>query len=174
MQKIPSTAVAMFAAGLTGVMLTITAAPAVADSTTFRDPRGDAPARYDLTTVSVDNTPDRFTVRVRLRDLRARGTQIFGVGISSLDSSTYYSVHTVRRPSSAVTTELTRYDDGSATVPCRIGSTWRPKADIIRVSLPRGCLSTRGALRVSVFIGVGDGSAGDPTDFTKTVRVGQS
>lgn len=162
------------AASAAGALLMSTIAPAHADSVSFRDPRGDAPARYDLTTVAVANTLNRFIARVRVRDLRARGTQVLAVSISSPDYSESYALHTVRRPSGATTAELTSFAGEQATSSCAIRRTWRPKTDVIRVSVARGCIETRGALRVSVGIGSGDGSAGDPTDFTKSVRLGQS
>lgn len=164
-----------FMTGLLVIAINITATPvAVADSTSFRDPRGDAPARYDITTVGIANAAERLTARVRVLDLVARGTQIFGVGISSPDGSRYYVLHVVRRPSGATTAELTGFSSGAEPVACRISRSWSPQTDVIRVAVPRSCIKTRGALRTSVFIGAGDGSAGDPADFTKTIRVGQS
>lgn len=51
---------------------------------------------------------------------------------------------------------------------------WRLARDEIRVSMPRDCIKQDGAIRVSTLIGAGDGTAGDPADWTKAVRVGQS
>lgn len=156
------------------LLLASASTPAAADTTSFRDPRGDAPARYDLTAVTVANTTDNLTVRVRVRDLLARGTQITGVGISSPDGSSYYILHSIRRASGATTSKLTDYSVGADPVACRIASNWAPRADVIRISMPRTCVANRGALKVAVFLGAGDGSSGDPADNTKTIRIGQS
>jgi hypothetical protein len=151
-----------------------TAAPAAADTTTFRDPRGDARARYDLTTVTVANGNDRLTVTAHLGNLRGGGTQILGLSLDPTRGGTTYSLFTVRRPSGKTTASLTGYGSRSAiAVQCKIARTWKPAKDTVVVSFPRDCVGEQGALRVSAYIGAGDGSSGDPADWTKTVRVGQ-
>ena len=158
---------------LVGVVLAATMAPAQADSASLRDPRGDAPARFDLTKVTVSNSSERLYVRVRVQDLRGQGTQIFGVGISSHSYTDYYSMNIVRRPSGSTRAELVDFGSDGAVVPCKISRDWLPRADVIRVSIPRQCIGIRGPLRISADIGAGNGSAGDPADFTKSIRVSQ-
>jgi hypothetical protein len=149
-----------------GVTITV-ADPALADTTTFKDPPGDAPARYDLTRITIENTTDAVTVHQRVRDLRGDRTQIFGVSVSTHTNS--YLVQTVRRKNGVVTNRFLS-GDGSK---CAIRSRWRPARDTIRMRIPRDCLVGAGAVRLSAFIGAGDGTFGDPWDFTKRVRVGQ-
>jgi hypothetical protein len=154
------------------VLVITTAAPAAADTVSFRDNRGDAPARYDLTRVKVINGQDDVVVTTRVRNLRGDRTQILGFGLTVAGDEGSYTLHTVRRASGNVTAKLWRYDsDGQTEVACNTRAKWRPAKDIIRVSVAQGCLEMQGGVRVNLYIGAGDGTAGDPVDWTKTVRV---
>ena len=103
-------------------------------------------------------------VTQRVRDLRGRGTQIFGLNVVA--GSSRAVIHTVRG------------DDGETTMRV-VGQTvcrgararWRLAEDTIRISMPRQCIAQQGALRFSTMIGAGDGTADDPADWTRMVRV---
>lgn len=150
-----------------------TAMPAAADTVRFRDERGDAPARHDLTAVRVANTDAKITVVTHVRDLRGGRTQIFAFEARPTRATASYMLQTVRYPSGRTTARLTRYDDNQAIkVDCDIAQAWKPAGDTIRVSFPRRCVEP-GPVRVGLFIGAGDGRGGDPADWTHAVRVGQ-
>ncbi|MXG91328.1 hypothetical protein [Nocardioides flavescens] len=155
-------------AGL-GVLLLLAPSPATAAQKTLVDARRDAPARFDITTVRATNTTGRLTVSTRFRALDGDGTQIFGFSVQSSDRSESYMVTAVRRPSGRVKTVI----DGTApTDQCTTDTTWSPRQDVIEVSVVGQCLLP-GAVRVTTFVGAGDGSYGDPSDFTRGFRVPQ-
>ncbi|MDO9377506.1 MAG: hypothetical protein Q7T56_01555 [Nocardioidaceae bacterium] len=65
----------------TGVVVALAGSPASAQTKVRADPRGDSPARTDITGVKVQNTADRFAVTVRLADVRPGRTAVaFGSG----------------------------------------------------------------------------------------------
>jgi hypothetical protein len=146
------------------------AGPASAASVGFSDARGDAEPRYDITRVVASNGEQRLTVRARVPRLQGRGTQILAVHLQSGAST--YSLHSVRRSSGRVVTRLTSWD-GVEQSQARCGSraTWRIARGVVRVVIPQRCLDRRGPVRLSVLTGAGDGTAGDPADWTRTVRV---
>ena len=117
-----------------GLLATLTVAmladsPAVADSKSVRDPRGDAPARFDLTTVHATNSVSDITVRAHIRDLQGHETQIFGVTLRPVSGDSYYTLATVRRKSGRTTARLDTIDStGNFTeVPCHILASGGPR-----------------------------------------------
>ena len=106
-------------------------------------------------------------VKQQVRDLRGRGPQIFGFNVVA--GSEALMVQTVSRGNGAVTVRVISERECSG-----VQARWRLASDEIRVSMPRDCIGQDGAIRVSTLIGAGDGTAGDPADWTKAVRVGQS
>ena len=151
----------------TATLMVCTAPLAAADAVTFTDPRGDAPSRYDLTRTTVTNADGGIVVAQRVRDLRGRRTQIFGFNFSGPGGNGI--VHSVRRKDGTVRNRLIGSESGTE---CEIRARWRLGRDSIRVRLARECIEG-GVLRVSTLIGAGNGSAGDPIDWTKTVAVRQ-
>lgn len=157
---------------VTAATLAVTG-PASAASLSFTDQRGDAPARFDLTRVTVQNTDVWLTVTTRLRDLKAAGTQVFGFTVGPSRGSTTYMVYSVRRPNGRVQNRLDAVANGDLLhLRCRIRARWQPAREVIRVSVPRDCI-TEGRVRTNAYIGKGDGTAGDPWDWTRSVTVGQ-
>jgi hypothetical protein len=141
--------------------------PAHADTLAFSDPRGDAPARFDLTRTTITNGQDRVLVKQRVRDLRGGGSQIFGFNLVA--GSDAVAVQTVRGGNGAVTVRAIGERECAGA-----HARWRVAKNEIRVSMPRECIEQGGTIRVSTMIGAGDGTAGDPADWTKAVRVAQS
>jgi hypothetical protein len=154
---------------LLGVLLVLVPSPATAAQKTFVDERGDAPARFDIASARIDNSVGQLRVTTRFRALDASGTQIYGFLVTSNDRSESYMLTAVRRPSGRVTTRVT------STLPldqCTFDTSWSPRKDTIDVRVSGEC-TVPGAVRVSTFIGAGDGSYGDPADFTREVRARQ-
>src|SRR3954452_22640725 len=143
------------------------ASSASADTLTFTDRRGDAPARYDLTRTRVTNGDTRVVVWQRVTNLRGGRSQIYGFNSFAGDDVTV--VQTVRRKDGTVRNKV--FDSAGRRVPCAVHARWRLGTNLIRISMPRHCITGRGAMRVSTFIGAGTGTAGDPADWTRTVRV---
>ncbi|MDN4161086.1 hypothetical protein [Nocardioides abyssi] len=151
----------------------LTQVPAYADTVTFADPRRDAVARYDLTNVSIANGEDRIVVRARVRDLSGKGTQVFGFSLQPTDLDVTYMAYSVRKASGKTRNRLTGYDSsGAIETDCAVTATWRPHKNTIRVAVPRTCIPD-GAIRTNLYIGAGNGTAGDPADWTKNVTVKQ-
>lgn len=160
------------AAGV-ATLLVAAAVPAEAGRIAFSDPRGDAPARYDITRVRIVNSDQVLTVQAHVRHLRSRGTQIFVANFSLHHYDYAYWVGTVRHADGRVTTRASGYEQGEQTaVRCHITSSWRIRQSLIAFSLPRDCFHA-GTVTSNAAIGVGDGSGGDPTDWTRNVRVPQ-
>lgn len=160
--------VAAALAPLLGVIVVLlSVAPASAATRSFRDPRGDAPARFDLIRVGVANG-DVVSVRSKVRNLEAGITQIYVFNLTPVRSNTNYYAKTVRRANGTVTAKLYR---GGSAVDCGVHGRWRLGRSDVRISLPQDCLSEHRRIRVNAAIGRGNGSAGDPADWTKTVGV---
>ena len=147
--------------------LTLKGFKSFADTTTLTDPRGDASVRFDLTRATISNGQDRIVVTQRVRDLRGRGTQVFGLNVVAGSRRTV--IHTVRGDNGEITTRVV-----GQTVCRGARARWRLAEDTIRISMPRQCIAPHGALRFSAMIGAGDRNAGDPADWTRMVRVEQS
>ncbi len=154
------------------VMVLAMPTPTAAATVSFEDKSGDAPARFDITRVTFVNSAKVISVKSRFRDLRASGTQIFGTSLTVKGIDGSYAASTVRRAKGAITAELWRYDgDGAAQVDCDVRARWRLGRDVIRLRFPQSCLADQGRVTASAYVGAGDGSAGDPADWTRTVPV---
>ena len=157
----------------TAALLVWAPSAAVAGTTTVVDPRGDAPARHDLTSVRLRNDADRLGAELRVRDLRGAGDQVVGLFLRSRRTEVSYAVTTHRGANGRVDVRLDRSggpDDGS--VPCDVTARWSLGRDRVTLSVPRSCVpELTGQLRMYVVIGVGDGTAGDPVDWTREARV---
>jgi hypothetical protein len=157
--------VAMVLGLLTAAVLST--APAMAATTTFTDPRGDAPARFDLTRVTAVNEPGRIAVQVRVRNLRGGSPQIFGFGWRPVRSDIYYFATTVRRRDGSVRAVLRRAEETALVrVPCDVRARWALGRDTIRISFPQQCLELHRRAQVDAYIGAGNGQGGDPADWT--------
>ena len=72
------------------------------------------------------------------------------------------------------TNSLTGYTSAGATgIDCAITTRWQIAKNLIRISVPRACIEETGTLRFNFAIGAGDGTTGDPADWTKALRVRQ-
>jgi hypothetical protein len=137
------------------------------------DPVGDAPVAYDINQVIVRNDAPRLKVRTHYQDLMRQETQILGARIQSVPGADSYVLHTVRRPGGDVTTKVWRYsDDGDVErLSCGAKSRWETLRNAVVVRIPQKCLVKQGRVVVNVYVGPGDGSEGDPADWTDEFRV---
>ena len=147
-------------------------APAHAATAAIRDQIGDAPARYDLGRVSVSNEPPGLSLTAKVRDLSRNGTQIFIANVTPASGASYYAT-TIRRANGTVVDKLVRFgEDGPDNLRCDVSSRWQIGRSRIRMTIPRSCLDEDRRVSVNVAIGAGNGSSGDPADWTRTFRVG--
>ena len=121
------------------------------------------------------NGHERLVVNARVRDLRGDRTQILGFNITRVNGDTRYMPRTVRRANGKTTARLGGYSSDGTTldVACKVTRKWRPAQNTIKVAFARYCLQEQGRVRVSLYIGAGNGTIGDPADWTKVVRVTQ-
>lgn len=141
------------------------------------DPRGDATARYDLTNILVTNTSTTLAFTVHVRSLSGGRTQIVGMNLKApreMESSVYLT--SVRRANGLVrSTVVQNMPDGGQELLCRPKVSWRLAKNLIQGSIPRNCIPEPGDLQYEVFLGAGNGTAGDPADWTrKFITVPQS
>ncbi|RHW24707.1 hypothetical protein D0Z08_23600 [Nocardioides immobilis] len=117
------------------------ATPAGAESGSLDHPSGDAPAKIDLTRLSVENGNRWFTMRVDVRNLRQKGKFNFhywGGTASPPARSVLIIVHRVDGETRARFLSCGRED--CAPDPCaRMRVAWRSADDFIRVSAPQRC-----------------------------------
>lgn len=159
-------------APLTAALAVSAAGAASAATGRFRDPGGDAIARYDLTKWQVSNR-DTLVITSHVRNLKGSAAQIFVVNIRTRHDDTAWIMTTVRRANGSTTGSLNGYrHDGSIIAShCTVRRSWGIRKDVVTLAVPRNCLADPGPVSVSVAIGAGNGSAGDPADWTGTVHV---
>ena len=160
---------------LAALALSVTvAAPVMADTVSLRDPAGDARARYDLTTIRATNAVNRIAVTARVGNLRGTGTQTVVLGIDPVRGETDYWFSSVRRANGRANDSLTGYTSDSASpIDCNITTRWQLAKNLIRISIPRACIEEQGTLRFNLAMGAGNGTTGQPADWTKALRVRQ-
>lgn len=160
-------------AALAGVLACV--APASAATVISHDPRGDATARYDLTKSTFTNTSSRLSFKVHVRDLRGGRTQIFGMNLGAAGALDWsIDLQSVRRSNGHVHTVVFQdMVDGGQKVLCRPKVKWRLAKNVIAGSFARSCVPEPGNLQYQTFLGAGNGTAGDPADWTKFYKVPQ-
>lgn len=162
----------LLASALAVTLLLLTAGPSAAATRTIRDPRGDAPARYDFTTVTYGNDA-RVAATAKVVDLR-RVRSIFVVKMfrpGHPDAT--YQAHTRLRRDGLVTASLHYYDTRVfKRVECTVRGSWRPVRDVVKVSFPQSCLRWHGTLKMYAFLGrPAAGGEVDRADSTRLARV---
>lgn len=126
----------------TAVGTTLAAAPAVAQTKTVTDPRGDARPYVDIVRATFTNTGTQVAARARIADLRWRGE--FNLALYTADPEEGYFLVTVRPK--ADHTVRTTYGimsrGGFSRGHCDGGVTtrFRPNADILRIDIRRSCV----------------------------------
>ena len=170
MPRRPSAAL-MLAALVALLVLVAPAGPASAGEASFSDARGDAPSPHDITDVQIRNDRERVSVRLQFVDLR-HGEQIVRSFLDSVRADLHWIATTVIHRDGRVTAALETFTGSEfERVDCRIVGSWQFVRDTVRISFPQSCLDIHRALRVRVLAGAGDGTTGDPADWTRTVRV---
>lgn len=154
------------------LLVTATQPWAVAETKSFRDPARDAVARWDLTRVTIGNEPGSVSARAKVRNLRGGGAQVFAVLFTTNEAGVSYQARTVRRASGRIGDRLTRFDSSGANrIRCNMRSRWMLGENRVSLRFPQDCLEQTGRIRASVALGPGDGTSGDPHDWSRTTSV---
>lgn len=152
------------------------AGPAAAETISIWDQPKDypgMPASGDIRDVAVTNDANGVTFKVKMRDLKG-GTSVVGFNVGPVDQSMSFGVQVVRFKNGRIRNNISVSDgeDYWTTTCSGLKSTWKNKRNLITVQVPWTCLhDQRTTLRVSAFFGFGDGTAGDPSDWTKSAKV---
>ena len=158
--------------GLTGVL---TPAPAAAATKTWLDSRGDAQTRHDMRRITIGNTQDGVTLRVKVRALRvAQRPQVTTFIIRLPIAGLGFVARSVRRGDGTLVTRLNRNDGTgpSEYVQCPVSSRWGLRTDVISMRIDQACLSDEPESIVSdVAIRWGTGLADYPSDRSRVVVV---
>lgn len=116
--------------------------PASAETGSVTDPSGDGPAVVDITRLTVRNGNHRFTMRVKVRDLRQRGTFGFHYwGGASATPPARSALVVVRRVDGETKASFLACDREECH-PARCRATrveWRPARDVVEVSVRQRC-----------------------------------
>jgi hypothetical protein len=108
--------------------------------------------------------------RAHVRNLRG-GLEIFVAFLTPVGTNVVYDVRTVHRRDGTVVARLGR---SGVKLDCPVRARWRLARDVVWLSFSQSCLREHRALRVYAAIGAGNGRAGDPADWTRTVRVARN
>ncbi len=130
--------------GLVAAALVVlgSATTAMAETGSKSDPSHDAAARIDLTKLTVKNGDKRVSFKVKVRDLRERGSFSFHYwGGTQGTPPARSAVVTVRLKDGAVKARYFECDtEQCPKAPCQgLRATWDKKKDVVTASLPQRC-----------------------------------
>ena len=125
----------------TATVLALVAAPAEAARRSVADPVGDAPARLDITRLTVSNTSDRIRAIVHVRDLRRTGTFQQRYFDSEFDTLLSYGVQVRRDRHGRLHVHAFRDDEnGDNFIACPgVRGRWLMDRDRVVTSMPVRC-----------------------------------
>src|SRR5664279_5592418 len=121
--------------------LLLSAAPADAAQRTVHDPRGDAPARLDITRFTVTNTSQRISAVIHVRNLRRTGTFQQRYYDSTFDSLLSYGVQVRRDKHGHLHVNAFRDDEnGDNFITCDgVRGHWLIHRNRVTTSMPVAC-----------------------------------
>jgi hypothetical protein len=121
--------------------LPLTAVPADAAHRSVSDATGDAPARLDITRLTVSNTSDRIRALIHVRDLRRTGVFQQRYFDSTFDTLTSYGVQVRRDRHGVLHVHAFRDDEnGDNVIVCPgVRARWLRDRDRIFTSMPVRC-----------------------------------
>jgi hypothetical protein len=116
--------------------------PASAESGSMSTPKGDAPAKIDITRFSVDNDRRWVYMKVDVRNLRQKGKFNFHYWMGNGGTPPPRSALVVVRQEDKHT--LGRFFscglEDCSPAPCpRLRVSWRPAEDVVRIAVPQRC-----------------------------------
>jgi hypothetical protein len=160
------------------------ATPAGAESGSLADPARDAPARIDITRLDVDNDRRRFSMRIKVRNLRQKGVFDFFYERGRREfgdrphRGTLIIVHRVDGETRARFLGCSSEDcsDEPGEDCPRMRVSWSSAKDVIRVAAPQKCIwwlqrhpdlepPLTGTFSVDATMGRGDDYSADYTDL---------
>lgn len=121
------------------------AAPAHADLATKGDPRGDAPARLDIASVTYRNTTPEVSVRMRVPELTRAGRAEFYITTTGGTDVAYVALVSTH-PNGAIRKRFVeRGNFGDTNLNCEFNARWDASRNSIQISVPRRCIPNAGA-----------------------------
>ena len=121
------------------VLVAATAAPALAASSSVSDPRGDAAAGVDIVRATYVNGERSVQFRLKVRDLGSRGSFRLSVAAPRTDEAMVAEVTRGAVKWGFQTLTTTKW------IGCNgVSHRWLETRDIVRVSVPRTCVSRQG------------------------------
>jgi hypothetical protein len=117
------------------------ASPATAQTRALQDPRGDAPARYDITRWQVSNGAERIAGRVHVVSLQPGGYFQLTFSIPG-NPDTVFWASSRWRSNGTLRNRLHVFGEGDVDhdIPCDVRAHWRTGPGTIRISFPRDCI----------------------------------
>jgi hypothetical protein len=127
-----------------GATVLAVAVPASAQTTTVTDRRGDARPAIDLTRARYVNRDDVVWARLKVRDLRWRGSFSLYVSAGDPEEATVAVTITARRDHSLRRDWAVMSRGGSRPLTCpggvRARARYRPRQDVVSFSVRRSCI----------------------------------
>lgn len=161
----------ILAAGLTATVLAtgLSPGPAMAETATFKDERGDAPDRVDIRRVKVKHTTRNVKVVVKFVNLRKKDASLH-------DLAVWFATEPGTRPQYLVGASAYHLYFGETkgwrlkqqkkhpygNIDCESGYRYQPAKDRIVFRFPRTCLDSPDRIRVAVSSGLVDHKDGEP------------
>ena len=140
----PAAAAVLSAAA--GFLLVIgTATPTHADVTTKSDPRGDAPPRLDIASVTYRNTTPSVSARMRVNELTRAGRAEFYITTTGGTDVAYVAMVSSRADGTLRKRFVQRGNLGDTSLRCNFEARWDPNKNLIHIAVPRRCLPDAGA-----------------------------
>ena len=142
----PRLAVALLAA----LVLALQPSGAEASTVSRSDPRGDAPAKIDILGARLTNGPARITGRSRIDSLTQIGRAYLVIGPPTDSDEAYVARVHLRRDGSLVKRFFYSSVVDDEPAPCRFRASWRPKVNVVTISVPHRCVPYRAAIYANV------------------------
>ena len=147
------------------------AVPASAQTVVREDPRGDAPARVDVTRVRYAHQSDRVRVAARVPDLGSAGTADFLVSRFEVFEAGY-AARIRKQRGKAPRVSLLYFDHFNLKKRTCRGLTGSWSGEVVRLKVPRSCLKGHATKRVfaQLFITFGSGEQFDEAPAVLRLR----
>lgn len=152
-----------------GLLVGAVAAPASAQTVVRDDPRGDAPARIDVTKVRYAHLSDRVRVAARIPGLGRSGTADFLVSRFEIFEAGY--VVRIRQPKVGPAKVSLLYFDhfDLKKRTCKgVSGSWG--SGVVRLKVPRSCLKGHATKRVFAQFFIAFGAGGERFDEAPAVK----
>lgn len=136
---------ALFSTAIGALLAGGMAAPAHADVATKGDPRGDAPARLDIASVTYRNTTPIVSVRIRVPELTRAGRAEFYITTTGGTDVAYIALVSANPNGTLRKRFVERGNFGDTNLKCEFKARWDVSRSSIHIAVPRRCIPNAGA-----------------------------